>query len=94
MMKIDISHIAKLANLYISEHEKEKFGKQLSDTIDYIDILSEIDIKDVEPTSQVTDLENITREDTTCPSLPQEEVLKNAKSTHNGFFKVKAILDS
>lgn len=93
-MKIDVSHVAKLANLPLSDKEKKKFEKQLSETLDYVNQLSEIDTKNVEPTSQVTGLENITRDDIVTPSLPQEEVLKNAKSKHNGFFKVKAILES
>ena len=92
-MKIDVSYVAKLANLPLSEEEKKKFEKQLSETLDYVKQLEEIDTKAVQPTSQVTGLENVTREDEVAPSLPQEEVLKNAKSTHNGFFKVKAILD-
>ncbi len=101
-MKIDVSHVAKLANLPLSEEEKKKFEKQLSETLDYVNQLEEIDTKGVEPTSQVTGLENVTREDVVTPSLSQEEVLKNApstgsgqaKSTHNGFFKVPAILES
>lgn len=91
-MKIDVNHVAKLANLPLSDKEKGKFEKELSQTLDYVSQLEEIDTKNVEPTSQVTGLENVTREDEAKPSLPQEEVLKNAKSTHNGFFKVPAIL--
>lgn len=93
-MKIDVSYVAKLANLPLSKAEKKKFEKQLSETLDYVKQLEEIDTKGVEPTSQVTGLENVTREDEAKPSLSQEEVLKNAKSTHNGFFKVKAILEN
>ena len=100
-MKIDVSHVEKLANLPLTEAEKKKFEKQLSETLDYVKQLEEIDTKGVdpdsigvEPTSQVTGLENVTREDEVTPSLSQEGALKNAKSAHNGFFKVKAILDS
>lgn len=92
-MKIDISHVAKLANLPLTDVEKKKFEKQLSETLDYVNQLEEIDTKNVEPTSQVTGLENVIREDQTTPSLSQDEVLKNTKSKHNGFFKVKAILE-
>ncbi|MEK7501963.1 MAG: Asp-tRNA(Asn)/Glu-tRNA(Gln) amidotransferase subunit GatC [Patescibacteria group bacterium] len=91
-MKIDISHIAKLANLPLSSTEKAKFEKQLGETLEYIEGLNEIETKNTEPTSQVTGLENITREDIAKPSLSQKEALSNSKSTHNGFFKAKAIL--
>ena len=85
--------MAKLANLPLTDAEKKKFEKQLEETLDYVNQLEEIDTKSVEPTSQVTGLENVMREDQTRPSLSQEEVLKNAKSKHNGMFKVKAILE-
>lgn len=93
-MKLDVKHIAKLANLTLSEDEEEKFEKQLEETVEYIEGLSEVDTSGVHPTSQVTGLENVTREDEVIPSISQEEALKNAKSTHKGFFKVKGILQS
>ena len=93
-MKFDVNHVAKLANLTLSEEEKKKFEKQLEETVEYIKGLDEVDTKDVEPTSQVTGLENVTREDEIKPSLSQEDALKNAKSTYHGFFKVKGILNN
>jgi len=91
-MKIDASHVAKLANLPLNLVEEKKFEKQLSDILSYVEKLKEVDTKNVETTSQVTGLENVTREDETATSLSQEETLSNAKSQHNGLFKVKAIL--
>lgn len=91
-MKIDVTHIAKLANLPLNPEEKEKFEKQLSETLGYVNKLNSVDTKNVEPTSQVTGLENVTREDDAKPSLTQEQALSNTKSKSNGFFKVKAIL--
>ncbi|MBI4084834.1 MAG: Asp-tRNA(Asn)/Glu-tRNA(Gln) amidotransferase subunit GatC [Candidatus Levybacteria bacterium] len=92
-MKINVSHVAKLANLALKDEEIKKFEKQLSAILEYIKKLSAVDTKNVEPTSQVTGLENVTREDIVSPSLPQEKVLSSAKSKHNGFFVVKGILD-
>ena len=93
-MKIDVAHVAKLANLPLSKEEEKKFESQLSSVLEYVSKLNEIDTKSIEPTSQVTGLENVTREDQPSPSLSQEEALSNTKSKHNGLFKVKAILDS
>jgi len=92
-MKIDITHVAKLANLQLNSQEKEKFEKQLSETLTYVGKLNSIDTKGVEPTSQVTGLENVIREDQIKPSLTQEKALSNTFSEHNGMFKVKAILE-
>lgn len=91
-MKIDVSHVARLANLNVSPVEKDKLEKQLSSVLEYIEKLKELDTKNIAETSQVTGLENVERDDTTSPSLSQDEALSNSKSTHNGLFKVKAIL--
>lgn len=104
-MKIDVKHVAKLANLPLTEEETEKFGDQLSSILDYVEQLKKVDTTGVEETSQVTGLENILRTDKTGPSLSQEEALQNTEptrnasqsdaggATYNGHFKVKAILE-
>lgn len=91
-MKIDVNKIAKLASLHLTPEEEKKFEKQLSEVLNYVEKLKEVNTTNVEPTSQVTGLENVTRNDETTPSLSQDETLSNTKSIHNGLFKVKAIL--
>lgn len=91
LTKDQVRHVARLAGLTLSEKEVTKFQKQLSDVLDYVTQLDKVNTSKVEPTSQVTDLENVFRDDKTTPSLSQKEVLSNAPSEHNGFFKVKGI---
>lgn len=93
-MKINVDHVAKLANIPLSKDEEKKFEEQLEETIEYVKRLNEVDSSNTKPTSQVTGLENVTREDVAKPSLSQEQALSNAKSTHNGFFKVKGIFNN
>lgn len=93
-MKVDVSHIAKLANLALEKNEEEKYESQLSSILSYIEKLKEVDTKNVTETSQTTDLENVTSEDIAAPSLSQDEALSNSKQIHNGFFKVKGILNN
>ena len=92
-MKIDVLHIAKLANLPLREDEIKKYEEQLLEILEYIEVLKKVKTDDVSETSQVTGLENVTKEDLTTPSLSQDEALANTKNTHNGFLKVKAILE-
>ncbi len=92
-MKVDVLHIAKLANLPLNSTEAKKYEEQLSSILSYIDKLQEVDTQNVVETSQTTGLENVTGEDVTSPSLSQEDALSNAKSKHNGLFKVKGILN-
>jgi aspartyl-tRNA(Asn)/glutamyl-tRNA(Gln) amidotransferase subunit C len=91
-MKINVRHIAKLANLDLTTDEEKKFEEQLSQILDYVDKLQEVNTDHVEETSQITGLENITRDDVAGPSLSQDEATSNSKSTQNGMFKVKGIL--
>ncbi|MBI3559237.1 Asp-tRNA(Asn)/Glu-tRNA(Gln) amidotransferase subunit GatC [Candidatus Gottesmanbacteria bacterium] len=57
--------------------------------------LQKIETKNVVPTSQVTGLTNVFREDVieTDRILTQSEALSNAKKTHNGYFVVPKILE-
>lgn len=91
LTKEQVMHIAKLANLNLSDEEVIKFQEQLSDILGYINILNKLDTAGVKPTSQVTGLENIFKDDRVEKSLTQDEALSGTKNKHNGYFKVKAI---
>lgn len=98
MAKIDkkiVKHIAKLANIPISEKEEEGFAKGFNTTLDVVDKLFAVNVSGVEPTHQVTGLENVLREDEVNKenTFTQEEALKNAKRKHNGYFVVDQILE-
>ena len=87
----EVKHIAELANLRLTQAEIKKFAGQLSDILSYIEQLNKLDVKKLEPTSQVTGLKNVVREDRPKPSLSQGEVLSGASEKDNNFFKIKAI---
>ena len=59
----EVRHIAKLARLNLEDQEVEKFARELSSILDYIDQLQEVDTKNVVPSAQVTGLSNSFRED-------------------------------
>lgn len=92
-MKINIKHIAQLANLPLTEQEEKKFEKQLSETLTYVDQLNEVATEGIKPTDHVTGLENVFRDDVESESLSQSEATKNAKNVERGFFKVAAIFE-
>jgi aspartyl-tRNA(Asn)/glutamyl-tRNA(Gln) amidotransferase subunit C len=95
LTKKEIKHVADLSNLTLTEAEIEKFTPQLEKIIEFVATLSEVDTENVEPTSQTTGLTNITREDKVKVEnmLTQEQALSNTNA-HNGYFKVKAILEN
>ena len=88
-----VEHVARLARLRLAPDEIEKLRAQLSGILDYIDMLKEVDVNDVPPTAQVTDLLNIMRADAVRPSMPPEDVLANAPDQQDGMFRVKTIFD-
>ncbi len=95
LSKKDVEHIAKLSKLKLSEQEKEKFAGQLSNIIEYVEQLDEVDTKGVEPTSQATGLTNVYREDEIKEdSMNQKEIAKNAPDFDGGSFRVPGIFNS
>lgn len=95
LTKQQIEHIAKLARLDLTKEELKKYGNQLSAILNYIDQLKEVEVTGVEPTAQVTGLENIFREDK-VRDWSKEEIelaLKNAPELEDRQLKVRRIID-
>jgi aspartyl-tRNA(Asn)/glutamyl-tRNA(Gln) amidotransferase subunit C len=91
--KEEIEHIAVLARLSLPEEEKELFGSQLSNILDYMEKLNELDTKGIEPTSHVLPLSNVMRDDAPRPSIPKEEALTNAPDHTEKFYRVPKIIE-
>ncbi len=79
----EVRHIAKLAGLTLTSTEVKKFQFQLNEILSYVSQLRRVDTKNVEPTSQVTGLENVFREDKPAPSSVK----------YKNFFKTKLVLE-
>lgn len=95
MNKLDdsqVKKVAQLAKLELNEAEVEKLGRELSETISYVDKLNEIDTSQVEPTSQVNGLINVFRGDVIKPCLDLSDIISQGNHTDSGYFKVKLIL--
>lgn len=88
-----VKHIAELARMSFTEKELEKFQKELSEILDYVDKLKEVDIEGVSPTSHSIDLKNITRIDEV--KKPDDDLADNlislAPHKKGRFIKVKPI---
>lgn len=88
----EVEHIALLARLGLSEEDKERFVEQLSNILENMEVLKEVDTTGVTPTAQSIELQNVFRDDESLPSCPREEMLANAPQREDGFIKVKAVL--
>ncbi|MFA4833276.1 MAG: Asp-tRNA(Asn)/Glu-tRNA(Gln) amidotransferase subunit GatC [Patescibacteria group bacterium] len=96
LKKEEIKHIADLARLELTDDELKKYGSQLSDVLNYIDQLKEVDTTGVEPTAQITGLENALRQDEKgdWDKRETEEALRQASALEDGQIKVKRVLDN
>ncbi len=59
----DIKGIANLARLSLTPEEEIRYAEELSVVLSYIDTLNEVETEGVMPTTQVTGLEDIMRDD-------------------------------
>jgi aspartyl-tRNA(Asn)/glutamyl-tRNA(Gln) amidotransferase subunit C len=88
----EVEHIAALARLELTDAEKQRYAEQLSDILDYAARLDELATDQIPPTASVLDMELRLRDDHSQPSLPTENVLKNAADTKDDQFQVPPIL--
>ena len=88
----ELKHIAHLARLEIDPKKEESLAFQLSETTSYIDVLSQLDTKNIAPTFQTNHLKNVTRSDVVQESFTQTEALSQAPDTYNGYFKTQATI--
>jgi aspartyl-tRNA(Asn)/glutamyl-tRNA(Gln) amidotransferase subunit C len=89
----EVLHIAELAKLGITEEEIDLFGEQLSEILDYFEMLNRLDTEAIPPTAQAIDVRNVTRSDDVGASMTPEQVLANAPRRQEDYFRVKPILE-
>lgn len=89
-----VQHIADLARIELTFGEKEKYAEELSAVLGFIEQLSKADTNNVIPTSQITGLVNVAREDTAkvCDEETRKKILEAAPTKEGDYIKVKAVM--
>jgi len=93
--KEEVKHIAGLAKIKLTDKEEEKFSKELSSILDFVDQLNKVDIKDVKPIDQITGLDNVMRKDEnpqTASKEDRERLIGQAPAKKDNLVKVKSVL--
>jgi aspartyl-tRNA(Asn)/glutamyl-tRNA(Gln) amidotransferase subunit C len=90
--KKDVEHVALLARLTLTEDEKQIYSKQLSDILEHVRKLQDLNTDGIQPTAHVLPLQNVFREDRVGEHLPVDQVLANAPERQDNFFKVPKIM--
>lgn len=89
----DVRKVAHLARLQLTEEEVRQYKEQLSSVLDYVELLNELDLEGVPPTSHAVARRNVFREDEAQPSLLLEDVLFNAPRQAREQFLIQTVLD-
>lgn len=105
----DVTYVADLANLDLSEDERSRMVRDLNSILSYVDTLSELETRDVPPMAQVSDRYGVdeskqgserfayaSREDVReglRKSFKREVALANAPESDGTFFKVPKVIE-
>ena len=92
-MKIDVSYVAELARLELTEEEKATFQPQLESIVEYVDKISSVDVDGVAPMMHGRELVNVFREDVVGESMPTEAALANAPARVGDEFLLPKIVE-
>lgn len=89
----DVHHLAQLSSLQLGDEETEALRADLENILGYIEQLSELDTSGVEPTYQVTDLENVWRDDEVDDyGMSREQLIALAPAADAHQIKVPKVL--
>jgi len=105
----DVAYVADLANLELTQSERERMVRDLNSILEHIDSLNELDTTTVPPMAQVSDRFGVdesrqgserfayaSRDDLhegLRKSLPHEVALANAPDTDGTFFEVPKVIE-
>ncbi|MDD6326904.1 MAG: Asp-tRNA(Asn)/Glu-tRNA(Gln) amidotransferase subunit GatC [Eubacteriales bacterium] len=88
-----IDYVGILAKLELSGEEKEQAKKDMSNMLEYVGKLDELDTDNVEAMSHAFPVRNVFREDNVTNGDDRENLLKNAPEQKDGCYKVPKTFD-
>lgn len=91
--KKTIAKVASLARIKMSDEELEQYGPKLSNIINFVEQLAEVDTDKVEPLANVVDIALALRVDEITDGDVKDGVLANAPETLEGFFVVPKVIE-
>jgi len=89
----EVLKLARLSKLRLTDAEVQKYTSELAEILGYIDMLSKVDTGGLEPTNQVTGLQNVFRPDTVQEyQATPDELLKLLPKQKNDYIQVKRMI--
>lgn len=89
----DVRHVAELARLSFSDAEERQMAEELSQIVDYVDKLNELDTSGVSPMSHVLDITNVFRPDEVAARINREQALAPAPEQDGEYFQVPQVIE-
>ncbi len=83
----EVLHVARLARLELTDDDVAKFQEQLSDILEAVSKVSELDLSDVPPTAHPLAIATAWAEDVPRDCLPLDEVFANAPDRDGDYFR-------
>lgn len=87
----EVRKIAQLARIKLSPSEEKRHAETISTVLDFVAQLNEVDTDGVEPTAQVTGLEDVSREDVARVCDHKKELMAQMPKVENNLLKVPAV---
>lgn len=89
----EIAKVARLARIELTDNELNNMAVEVSSILSFVEIIQAVDTSGVNPTSQVTGLKDVWREDEIRKSkTPPKDLLAGAPEILDGYIKVKKVL--
>ena len=88
-----VEYVAKLARITITNEQKKTIGSQLSNILEYVDKLKEVDVGGVSPLRSPHVEGNVFRQDKAIKSPEREDILNNSPAREEDYFKVPKVID-
>jgi aspartyl-tRNA(Asn)/glutamyl-tRNA(Gln) amidotransferase subunit C len=89
----DVLKLARLARLDLTDEEVDEFVLELSNILQYVTQVQDADVTGLQPTTQVTGLTNVMRDDAVVDyGVSRDDLLRLPPATQDGLIKVKRML--
>lgn len=88
-----VKNIAHLARIALPAAKVAPMTEELNKILAFVEQLSEVDTKNVDPMTSAVETKLHWREDKISDGAKAEDILKNAPETESGFFAVPKVLE-
>ena len=88
-----VKKIAKLSRIKLQDNEVEHFQQELSNIVDWVEMLSEVNTDGVEQMTSVAKMNLPLREDKVTEGNLRDEVLANAPKSEYGCYVVPKVVE-